>query len=131
MRGGLKLADGTENPMPRRNLPWGNPMEPVPAQLAQVDARHSLVAVGATSADRSPYGVLNMAGNVAERTSTETERMHVIRGGDVVWTSPERLVEYMSIENQRADSYRFFSLGERCATDLYRSAAGSGMAVAP
>jgi formylglycine-generating enzyme required for sulfatase activity len=133
MRGGLEI-NGLPNPLPRRNLPWGEPVEPIPARLG-VDGA---APIGTHPGDRSPYGVLDMAGNVQEWTDSlappantvalgiggvraaevpETFQLRITRGANWNEVSAEELNDFMAIENPRAPDYRHFGLGLRCASD--------------
>ncbi|MCU0685427.1 MAG: bifunctional serine/threonine-protein kinase/formylglycine-generating enzyme family protein [Polyangiaceae bacterium] len=118
-RGGLTLA-GKPNPNPRRLYPWGTAFNPAcvndqgapghPQWLAPVDS----FACGA-----SPYGVLNLAGNVSEWIARETQSdrernpLRVIRGGDV--ESPRDLEHTTTVfRNGRAAQSFNLSVGLRC-----------------
>jgi len=115
-RGGLVLPDGSQNRMPRRNLPWGAPVVPAPARLTDTGADEA-APVGSHPGDTSPYGVLDLAGNVLEWTVTrsETRGYRVARGGGWEITSSDALVDDMAIHNARPEGSRNFSLGTRCA----------------
>ncbi|MBA3817767.1 MAG: SUMF1/EgtB/PvdO family nonheme iron enzyme, partial [Deltaproteobacteria bacterium] len=115
MRGGLQLADGSPNPRPRRNLPWGEPQDPVPANIGTVGPGRT-VDVGTSPGDVSPYGVHDLAGNVVEWTESKhlDSEMRVIRGGDWDYTTPALLVDYLAIENPRHDRWRHYNTGFRC-----------------
>ncbi len=116
-RGGEILADGSVNPMPRRTFPWGSPVDPIPAWISP----NFPTAVDATDGDRSPYGVLNLAGNVMEWTASipeeSTRGVRILRGGDAGETARGELGEYMAIENSKAMTLRQFAVGVRCAID--------------
>jgi formylglycine-generating enzyme required for sulfatase activity len=122
MRGGLTLPDGTPNPMPRRNLPWGNPVTPVPAKLGDGDpAARAPAPVGSFPRDVSPYGVLDLAGNVQEWTDSilapagkPSRGFRITRGGDWYNATSATLVDYMALENERPVGTRVYSLGMRC-----------------
>jgi formylglycine-generating enzyme required for sulfatase activity len=72
-RGGERLTDGAENPMPRRVYPWGDAWQPGWAN-SQEDATssplhpslHRILPVGCFPDGHSPYGAWDMAGNVWE-----------------------------------------------------------------
>ncbi len=120
-RGGLTL-DGAPNPHPRRNLPWGPERAAERANLqGAADGVAGLAPVDAFPEGASPYGVLNLVGNVHEWTasSTETDRPHhlrVIRGGD--WDSDGAAsFHFTAYENQRVPRFFNFGLGVRCAGD--------------
>ncbi len=115
-RGGLVL-DGRPNPHPRRNLPWGDARSPVPANVNRgVDVGPA--PVGAFPGDVSPYGVLDLAGNVHEWTSsTRSSGMRITRGANWADTTADQLIDFMAIENSRPAGYRTYMLGIRCAAD--------------
>ncbi|MBL8625009.1 MAG: SUMF1/EgtB/PvdO family nonheme iron enzyme [Myxococcales bacterium] len=103
--------DGRAN----RNLPWGAPRTPIPANID--DGTPSPAPVGAFDGDRSLYGVADLAGNVTEWTSSVApSRLVVSRGGNWSETTPEFLVDYGAIENQRPPGEQRADLGFRCAT---------------
>jgi len=111
----LRGPDDPSNPLPRRNLPWGAPIAPAPAQLGNVGA----APVGTHPLDASPYGVLDLAGNVMEWTSSltaaRTPNVQLARGGAWDLTTTETLVDYMAIENPRQRLFRVYAIGVRCA----------------
>ncbi|HWU86749.1 MAG TPA: SUMF1/EgtB/PvdO family nonheme iron enzyme [Kofleriaceae bacterium] len=113
MRGGVTL-DGARNPMPKRNLPWGSPINPAPANLSDTGPEGP-APVGSSPGDVSPYGVLDLAGNVQEWTRSTTEGFIITRG--CYWTtcSSSNLVTFMAIPNARAALFRNFELGFRCS----------------
>lgn len=135
LRGGLALPGGP-NPFPRRNLPWGPTLgapghERVPAAIARagetvtaIDPRRP-VPVGSFPEDASPYGVLDLAGNLQEWVD-DPERKHeadpvarrprITRGGNWYDTPPDALVDFLAIENPRSPRARFPYLGARCVS---------------
>ncbi|HUQ01654.1 MAG TPA: SUMF1/EgtB/PvdO family nonheme iron enzyme [Kofleriaceae bacterium] len=114
-RGGLTLADDTANPYPRRNLPWGAPVEPIPANVNDGVAP-APAPVGSHPGDVSPYGVLDLAGNVHEWTSSVDEAGLIItRGGNWAETHAADLHEFVAIENPRPPGLTAYFLGVRCA----------------
>lgn len=132
LRGGLLLADGSANPWPRRNLPWGGATGA--AHIGKPTA--GPVPVGSTPGDVSPYGVLDLAGNVQEWTSTPEptsdvaalavpapQRIRITRGGNWSDTTPELLVDYLAIENARSPRQVNYYLGARCAVTPVRDTA--------
>jgi formylglycine-generating enzyme required for sulfatase activity len=123
MRGGERLPGGVQNPIPQRNLPWGAPWDNVTvstwAQLYREnqDGLVGVADVGSHLRDVSPYGVLDLAGNAEEWTSTPArgEGLRIVRGGSIAARS-EHISDYMAIENPRAESASGqFELGMRCA----------------
>ena len=115
-RGGLVL-DGRPNPYPRRNLPWGAPRSPAPANVNRgVDVGPA--PVGTFPGDVSPYGVLDLVGNVHEWTdSSDDSGLRITRGGNWAETTPKQLVDFGAIDNPRHAGVRTYMLGVRCAAD--------------
>ncbi len=132
LRGGLRLPDGSANPWPRRNLPWASSSGA--ARIGTPD--DGPVPVGSTPGDVSPYGVLDLAGNVQEWTATPEpatnaeaqalpvpQRFRVTRGGNWSDTTPELLVDFLAIENPRSPRQMNYYLGARCAVTPVRDTA--------
>ena len=124
-RGGesLDVAGRRKNPRPRRNLPWvGGPSEPGRANLAgTADGYAGTAPVGSFPRGASPYGILDLAGNVWEWTASkppQPERggMRVIRGGGFE-AEPADELHTIAFENVRNRRYLSFDTGFRCATD--------------
>jgi formylglycine-generating enzyme required for sulfatase activity len=114
LRGGLHLANGELNPMPRRNFPWGTSRTPFPAKIEDV-GEEGTAAVGSYPDDRSPDGVMDLAGNVSEWTDTlAPEDYRVISGGNWYQTTLDHVLDYLGQPNQRFPTHRDFSLGVRC-----------------
>jgi formylglycine-generating enzyme required for sulfatase activity len=113
MRGGLMLG-ATPNQSPRRNLPWGAWVEPVPANIS--DTGKEPAPVGSWPGDVSPYGVLDLAGNVQEWTSSTAEGFIFARGCYWNTCTSQNLATYMAIPNVRVARFRSFDLGFRCAS---------------
>ncbi|MBX3155733.1 MAG: SUMF1/EgtB/PvdO family nonheme iron enzyme [Deltaproteobacteria bacterium] len=121
----LRGPDLPSNPLPERNLPWGEELSPIPAAL-QFHARSTAEPVAVRSLDRSVEGVMDLAGNVEEWTSDIERgadptvpprlRTHVVRGGNWANTNPERLVDTLAIENSRNPILHAPFIGFRCAT---------------
>ncbi|HKA90582.1 MAG TPA: bifunctional serine/threonine-protein kinase/formylglycine-generating enzyme family protein [Haliangiales bacterium] len=121
MRGGLVLPDGTPNPRPRRNFPWGAPLTPVPAKVRDTGAIGP-APVASFPGDVSPYGVFDLAGNLQEWTDSirtsggkPSRGFRITRGGNWDETSSADLVDYLALENERPMGTRNFALGMRCA----------------
>jgi eukaryotic-like serine/threonine-protein kinase len=117
LRGALELG-GRANPYPRRNLPWGR-LERIPRVNIRLDAKADEGAaadVGTHLDDISPYGVLDLAGNVMEWTdSSPVPGVRIVRGGnwsDVVGISD--LADFDAIQNERSETHQWFTLGFRC-----------------
>lgn len=90
-RGGIRLTDEMENPMPTRLFPWGQNFDD---NVCNIGASGTC-AVGLFSKGVSPYGLYDMSGNVWEWCNTVADwkyyrgptvkphdfEEHVIRGG--------------------------------------------------
>jgi serine/threonine protein kinase/formylglycine-generating enzyme required for sulfatase activity len=114
LRGGLRLANGDLNPMPRRNLPWGAPRTPFPAKIVGIGVEGT-AAVGTYPDDRSPDGILDLAGNVGEWNDTiDPDGYRDISGGNWYWTRLDNVLSFVGPPNQRFASFRDFALGARC-----------------
>jgi eukaryotic-like serine/threonine-protein kinase len=118
-RGGLTIAD-KPNPWPRRLYPWGNVARPECANLdGDGDGYIWTAPVDAFACGASPYGVLQLAGNVQEWISRDgqtdpTNPLHVVRGGGP--DSPRALDHGTTIfRNSRPARSLGFSNGLRCA----------------
>ncbi len=121
-----KAARGTDG----FQYPWGNELDPKkvnsgadrkpdPTEGGEIDGYIRSSPVDAISDDKSPYGVMGMAGNVSEWTSDFGEnekwgsKVPVIRGGN--WSNPDvavtrRLLVYDALQTDP-------SLGFRTASD--------------
>ncbi len=122
-----------------RPFPWGTSWEPTFANWAgnpQFFGKSKLMPVGSFPKDRSPYGCLDMAGNVMEWTSSWYkpygptnykssdfgEKYKVVRGGS--WLSSDR--DYLMCSRRghaRPDSRG--SIGFRCVKDVIVSNDGN------
>jgi hypothetical protein len=116
MRGGEKLPDGSDNPIPDRNYPFGggNPYE-----LAALIPDPGTDDVGTHPRDRSPYDVLDMTGNAEEWTLTPAtgRGTRVIRGGGIAEPVGDAILDVMAIPNTRVASQPLFTIGERCVVN--------------
>jgi eukaryotic-like serine/threonine-protein kinase len=117
-RGGL-VVNGAPNPAPRRLFPWGTHMEVGCANTAGTeDGARWVVPVDGMPCGASPYGALNMAGNVAEWISREGQLdqanpLRVVRGGAA--DSPPVLEQTTTIfRNAREGRHFDFAIGVRC-----------------
>jgi formylglycine-generating enzyme required for sulfatase activity len=118
LRGGITL-DGAPNPAPRRLYPWGNESRPGCANLAgTTDGFRWVAPVDALPCGASPYGVLQLAGNVQEWISRAgqtdaTSPLHVVRGGGA--DSPPELEHATALFRNAKDPRSFnYSIGLRC-----------------
>jgi formylglycine-generating enzyme required for sulfatase activity/CheY-like chemotaxis protein len=109
-------------------FPWGNTVEPVANTSVaggggSGQARNTHKIVDANTGDRSPYGVMDMAGNVSEWTGTlvdstsiSGEKVAVIRGANFLTTELDHEELTNRITNY-SPSRREVWLGFRCASD--------------
>lgn len=114
MRGGLTVG-GAPNPDPKRLVPWSKAVSRHPANWgAEGDGAEDLAVVGTFPEDVSPYGAVDMAGNVSEWSREETDYapmrgLRVILGA--AWDVP---VEHARWRNLRPERYLDFTIGIRC-----------------
>ena len=106
-----KAARGTD----ARLYPWGSDERTGAANGYRGDPTHKWVAPGSYPEDRSPYGVLDMAGNVSEWTSSiDPSGNPVVRGGNFGNSSAEVTGR---VTNQRSltlsDRIGFRTVGDR------------------
>ncbi|AKQ70095.1 serine/threonine protein kinase [Myxococcus hansupus] len=119
-RGGLTLDEsGTViNPDPRRKTVWLESKRSPPANIDGDDPYPGVAPVGAFPEDVSPYGVLDMAGNVsewieAEATSGRFRTLRMLAGGR--WDSPAELRHHEVAWANHMPQRRFdFAIGMRC-----------------
>jgi formylglycine-generating enzyme required for sulfatase activity/CheY-like chemotaxis protein len=111
-------------------FPWGNTFQPLAntsvfaaGQTDGAVSKNLHHIVDANPGDRSPYGVMDMAGNVSEWTDTladstklEGEKVAVIRGANFL----SRALDHEELTNRITDysrQTRQVWLGFRCASD--------------
>jgi serine/threonine protein kinase/formylglycine-generating enzyme required for sulfatase activity len=119
-RGGLTI-NGNTNPFPRRLYPWGAAPAPRCTNMEGLQDSYRWIApVDALPCGASPYGVLNLAGNVQEWISrigqTDIKNpLYAIRGGGA--DSPPELDHTTTIFRNHKDPRAFnYSVGLRCAS---------------
>lgn len=118
LRGGVTVG-GAENPAPRRDTPWITPARDPPANFVASESS-DLAPVGSYPDDTSPYGVVDLAGNVSEwsadgAASARLRGLRVLLGGN--WDSPPQLRGHaITWRNTHPDRYLDFAIGLRCVT---------------
>ena len=117
-RGGLTI-NGQPNPHPRRLFPWGIVPRPECVNLRGSEDGYAWTApVGAFACGASPYGVLQLAGNVQEWIAHDGQAdrenpLHVLRGGTPD-ARPEADQTTTIFRNPRVPRAASFSNGLRC-----------------
>ena len=100
-----KAARGTDG----RRYPWGDEYAATRANLA----RPGPMPVGSFPNGASPYGVLDMAGNVFEWTSSEVNGHYLIRGGS--WFQPSYRGRTTDRLTKLPIDFANYDIGIRCA----------------
>ncbi len=97
-----------------RSYPWGNRFDATLANTRE-SGRRDTDAIGRTPAAASPYGVLDMAGNVLEWTSTRTpdERV-IVKGGG--WKG-DAVAARCAARSSRPRTLRDVTIGFRCVLE--------------
>ena len=96
-----------------RTYPWGNN---VPTEnLANYSGYYLLAPVGSFPAGASPYGAMDMAGNVWEWTMSAESNRYVLRGGSWSSSNPDYLRCASRARGDPHPDVRLGNLGFRCA----------------
>ncbi|NOK37610.1 SUMF1/EgtB/PvdO family nonheme iron enzyme [Corallococcus exercitus] len=119
-RGGLTLdAEGRRvNPAPKRETVWLVARKHPPANILGHDPYPGVAPVGSFPEDQSPYGLLDMAGNVAEWTETtamqgDFQNLRNLLGGR--WDASEEQGHHKVTWTNHLPPRRFeFGIGMRC-----------------
>jgi len=115
-RGGVEL-DGHANPAPQREAPWLGPMSNRSANLGY-EGKEEAQPVGSFPDDTSPYGVVDLAGNVSEWSRTPAEQPEFQGFLTVLglnWdTKPEANLLRRTVRHPR---YLDFVIGARCVAE--------------
>ncbi len=104
-----KAARGADG----RIYPWGNDWHPEFVCWAKTEKLTRWETVYKFPKDKSPYGVVNMAGGVSEWTGTATRDTAVVRGGS--WSGSNANVTVRQPDAPR--EWRTATIGFRCAAD--------------
>lgn len=119
-RGGefLDAAGRVPNPAPHRQTVWGDDRTSPPANLKAEDSFPTLAPVGVFPEDRGPYGIVDLAGNVAEWTATQATDAafpgnRLVAGGR--WDGPPDTHQHRLVWANHQSPRRFeFGIGVRC-----------------
>jgi eukaryotic-like serine/threonine-protein kinase len=123
-RGGkfFDAAGKVENDQPKRAFSWGRAPWTNQANLGgTTDGFEGVAPVNSYPNGASPYGILNLIGNVNEWTSTPWDKTEpsghlIIRGGS--WYSELASEEHhLALENSRDPRFFDYTTGFRCASD--------------
>ena len=107
-----------KNEAPARTTPWLRATRPRPANVAvREDGWGTLAPVGSYPDDTSPYGIVDLGGNVSEWSldgSPTMPRLRRVLGAS--WTTPPSLHQEEIIwRNSRPDQAIDYAVGMRCA----------------
>jgi formylglycine-generating enzyme required for sulfatase activity len=94
-----------------RDYPWGMRLDPTYANIAT----GSVEAVGTFLRDRSPFGVLDMGGNVAEWTDDAGAESTIVKGGSFELARIHAMPTFLA---RRLASSPWIDVGFRCARSL-------------
>ena len=106
-----KAARGTD----ARLYPWGNVFDF--SKLNYFPHHEKLMSVGSFPTGGSPYGVLDMAGSVAEWCADNLlgDKTKVVRGGS--WDGIRKQLKCTS-RSEKLPAYRYYTVGFRCAKSV-------------
>ena len=119
VRGGLRIHD-TPNPEPKREYPWRGEAAHQANIQGEADGEPGLAKVGHMPLDVSPWGVMDLAGNVSEWTLARAADESKMRGLRIVaganWDTPAELsfLEGVSFRSTHPDAFINYALGFRC-----------------
>jgi formylglycine-generating enzyme required for sulfatase activity len=105
---------------------FGEDYDPDPNKRGKIDGYIKWAPVGASKLDKSPFGAMDMAGNVAEWTQTPSTHLHlpseqvyVIRGGSFQSQGSD-LKDGIFMRTRTISPLRGVpSVGFRCASEKY------------
>ncbi len=117
-RGGITIH-GVPNPVPKRLYPWGPTMR---RECVNIDGKEDgydwLAPVDSFSCGASPYGIVNLVGNVDEWVSRDGQPdpqnpLSVIRGADAVAPVRPEIATTVFVNHRSPHDIRY-SIGFRC-----------------
>lgn len=107
-----KAARGTDG----RLYPWGNEFDPEAAVTKETTPPGQKASpVGSKEKGKSPYGVMDMAGNVWEWTSSYDGRYYILRGGS--YYEPSWAATVLSTLTSIPEDGKEY-IGFRCVKDI-------------
>lgn len=101
-----KAARGAND---QRRYPWGNEFDPARANLGS----GSPIVIGSYPGGASPYGIMDMAGNVFEWTATAVDGKYVVRGGG--WSKYYFRGRVTDRGTKLSPGFANYDIGFRCA----------------
>jgi formylglycine-generating enzyme required for sulfatase activity len=117
VRGGIVIA-GEPNPDPRRLQVWADSLAEPRVAISRDGADIEVMPVASSPDDRSVYGIVDLAGNLSEWTTTIADKgpfagLRVAVGSN--WSEYMSHRHYrVSWRNTHPDQYIAYSLGARC-----------------
>jgi serine/threonine protein kinase/formylglycine-generating enzyme required for sulfatase activity len=102
-----------------RTYPWGNWTQATAANLTGTDDGHRFTApVGAFPYDESPFGAIDMAGNVSEWVNAEVSGAKMVRGGNYLSEVEQVPASFAAPGPTAIDPKKTSPVGFRCAADV-------------
>lgn len=121
MRDGAWLSESRSSSVaPARRMRWGIPVPDAPVSVNLSDTGpHAPARVGSHQGDRSPDGVVDLAGNVEEWVDVDPDVParsldRVTRGGNWADTKAEDLAQVLATKHPHAANALSYTIGVRC-----------------